>query len=145
MKLLLATDGSEGALRAAAFVGRLARESKELEITVVYVAPPPAPARASGTYGEEYVPDVPLDAMIEHSAEPVWAATLQAMGPVGGRVATQVAIGEPAEEIARLAEWDRYDMIVVGRRGLGPVKELVLGSVSHRLVHQASCPVLVAR
>lgn len=144
MKILLASDGSDGALRAAEFVGRLARDRKDLEITVVYVVPPAA-ARAAGARDETYTPDVPLDAMIEHSAEPVWTSTRRAMGPVDARVATQVAVGDPAEEIARLAEWEGYELVVVGRRGLGSLKELVLGSVSHRLVHAANCPVLVAR
>lgn len=144
MKILLASDGSEGALHAAALVGHLARGCRDACITILYVVPRPE-VRVVIQDSTAYAPDVPLDAMIAHTAQPVWAATRRALGELDGPVASEVAIGDPAEEIARLAEWERYDLIVVGRRGLGVLKELLLGSVSHRLVHRATVPVLVAR
>lgn len=144
VKVLLASDGSENALRAAQFVGRLVRDTKDAEVTIVYVMPPSAIRDGEGHPGP-FTPDVPLDAMIRHAAEPIWTATQEAMGPVDARVDVQFAVGDPADEIVRLADWDHYDLIVVGRRGLGSLKEIVLGSVSHRLVHTAHCPVLVAR
>jgi nucleotide-binding universal stress UspA family protein len=38
-----------------------------------------------------------------------------------------------------------YDLIVMGSRGLGPFKELLLGSVSFKVMHLAKCPVMVVR
>jgi nucleotide-binding universal stress UspA family protein len=40
---------------------------------------------------------------------------------------------------------ENCDLIVVGSRGRGGLKELVLGSVSHSVVHNAACPVIVVR
>jgi nucleotide-binding universal stress UspA family protein len=55
----------------------------------------------------------------------------------------QMEHGEPTREIVRVAEEGGYDLIVAGSRGLGPVGELLLGSVSKALVRQAPCAVLV--
>ncbi len=54
----------------------------------------------------------------------------------------EVAAGRPAEVLARVAQERGAEVIVVGSRGLGPL-QAVLGSVTHRLLHIAPCPVLV--
>jgi nucleotide-binding universal stress UspA family protein len=55
------------------------------------------------------------------------------------------AAGEPDQAIIGEAMERKADLIVVGTRGLGGAKRLVLGSVSTRLVHEAPCSVLVVR
>ncbi len=55
------------------------------------------------------------------------------------------AEGHPAEAIVNLARLRNCDLIVMGSRGLGTFKELLLGSVSDKVVRRASCPVLVVR
>ena len=52
-------------------------------------------------------------------------------------------IGSPAQVILETAQSAHSDLIILGARGLGPVKELVLGSASHRIVLHAPCSVLV--
>jgi nucleotide-binding universal stress UspA family protein len=54
-------------------------------------------------------------------------------------------IGSPAQVILETAQSTHSDLIILGARGLGPVKELVLGSVSHRVVLHAPCSVLVMK
>lgn len=51
------------------------------------------------------------------------------------------AAGQPADVL--LAQGAAADLIVVGRRGLGGFKSLLLGSVSQQVVHHATCPVVV--
>ncbi|MGC4376819.1 universal stress protein [Fictibacillus sp. Mic-4] len=53
--------------------------------------------------------------------------------------------GYAAQEICQYAEENRYDMIVIGNRGLGTFGKFILGSVSHKVVHHASCPVLIVK
>lgn len=52
-------------------------------------------------------------------------------------------LGDPARRIPEVAEKLRAQFIVVGSRGRGPLKAALLGSVSSRLITQASCPVVV--
>lgn len=53
--------------------------------------------------------------------------------------------GEPADVITEAAREVGADLVVVGTRGLGAAKRLVLGSVSSKVVHDAPCDVLVVR
>jgi nucleotide-binding universal stress UspA family protein len=52
--------------------------------------------------------------------------------------------GQTARELLELAEENDADLIVVGDRGVH-VTDLLLGSVAHRIVHGAPCPVLLIR
>ena len=54
-------------------------------------------------------------------------------------------IGNPADVIARIANQQDYDLIVLGSRGISTDKAEKLGSVCHSVIHNASCPVLVMR
>jgi nucleotide-binding universal stress UspA family protein len=58
---------------------------------------------------------------------------------------TEVLEGEVAENIIRYAEENDTDLVMIGNRGLGGLKKLVLGSVSQKVVQKASCPVLVVK
>ncbi|THF79488.1 universal stress protein [Cohnella fermenti] len=53
--------------------------------------------------------------------------------------------GSPALAILDLAEELQNDLIVIGSRGLGPIREFVLGSVSHNVVQHAECPVMIVK
>lgn len=53
--------------------------------------------------------------------------------------------GNPAEEIVNYAEENDIDLIIIGSRGYGAVKGMLLGSVSSRVVQQADCNVLVIK
>jgi nucleotide-binding universal stress UspA family protein len=60
-------------------------------------------------------------------------------------IETDVAVGDPKEEIIRIAEEWEADLIVLGARGLGKIKRLLLGSVSLAVARHARCPVLVVK
>jgi nucleotide-binding universal stress UspA family protein len=53
--------------------------------------------------------------------------------------------GAPAEKIITIAEHNNADLIIMGSRGLGGFASLLLGSVSDRVLHHATCPVLIVR
>ena len=60
-----------------------------------------------------------------------------------GPTTTQLRIGSPADVIVSMAEEQKAELIVMGARGLGPVKERLLGSVSHRILTLAPCATLI--
>lgn len=60
-------------------------------------------------------------------------------------VKERIEAGSPAEVILNIADSSQADIILLGARGLGPVRELILGSVSHRVVLHASCSTLVVK
>ena len=65
--------------------------------------------------------------------------------PEGVNVKAFEELGSPAIIIPEFAEENGYDLIVIGSRGLGVLKGLVLGSVSAYVVNHASCPVVVVK
>jgi nucleotide-binding universal stress UspA family protein len=131
MKILLAYDGfkhSENALAAAADLAG----APGTEITILSVVPPDARASKSGGHV----------GLRPHSHEDVARAHAY-LRERGIESTMQMENGDPASEIARVAEEGGYDLIVAGSRGRSPVGELLLGSVSQSVVRRASCPVLV--
>lgn len=143
-RILLATDGSEGSLHAARMAGELCC-MREAQVIILYVAHIPRSYFFTDEFGNKMTPEVPMDVMIRRTAEPILRRTLSAVGLPEELVITEVQVGEPAEEIVDLARMEKVDMIVMGSRGLSPIKEMLLGSVSNKVLHTAPCPVLIVR
>lgn len=53
--------------------------------------------------------------------------------------------GRPADRIVEIADKEKFDLIVIGSRGVGGVKKFFLGSVSDRVSDEAHCPVLIVK
>jgi nucleotide-binding universal stress UspA family protein len=60
-------------------------------------------------------------------------------------VRTVTRAGDPAKEILSVAKEENADIIVMGRRGLGDLAGLLLGSVSHKVTHLAECACLTVK
>ncbi len=146
MKVLLAVDGSEGARKATEWVRDLARKLAGLEVTLLQVVKPVDfryVAVESGGSGWQRVLDE-LEAGARERARGLVEET-EGSFPAEARTTVMVTVGDPATEIVNTAREIGADLIVVGSRGLGQVKGILLGSVSDRVVHLANCPVLVVR
>lgn len=87
------------------------------------------------------------DALVESRSSRVepYAFVEEAAALVDGRieVSTRKLIGPIADILAEACEEDRIDLLIVGSRDYGPLRRALLGSVSNRLIHIASCPVLL--
>ncbi len=136
-RILIAVDGSEAALKA----GRMAADmalALGAKLTLVHVMPrlllPP------DVYGltlaeVEKEHRAYADALLDKAASELARPNLE--------IGRTVLYGSPAEAIAEEAAASDVGMVVVGSRGHGAVARVFLGSVSDRLVHISSKPVLV--
>lgn len=61
------------------------------------------------------------------------------------KVTTKILVGRPAEKIIETCIDEGFDLIVIGGRGLGRIKEFFLGSVSDRVADAAPCPVVIIK
>jgi nucleotide-binding universal stress UspA family protein len=133
--IVWATDGSEHADRALDYATAIAdREHSHLH--VVHIVELLVGGRVAGQ--RVFLNEDQIDAKIKEQAQQASAehgiqATVH-MTPSG--------TGNIADRIAEIAADSRADLIVVGTRGHSPIGGLVLGSVTQRLLHVASCPVL---
>lgn len=136
-RILLAYDGSAHARRAAAVAQEIAAKFNA-HVKVVYAFNPIS--RLIGNPGLEEAIQRETAQGNQIAGEIV--AQLQAAGI---EAEPDVLEGAPADAILRAAEADKSDLIVIGSRGLGNAAAIFLGSVSHKVIHAATCPVLVVK
>jgi nucleotide-binding universal stress UspA family protein len=63
----------------------------------------------------------------------------------GVDIRRELLFGAPAESIITVAETRQCDLIVMGTRGLGPLRSLLLGSQTQKVISLANCPVLAVK
>ncbi|MFC6707353.1 universal stress protein [Flexivirga alba] len=135
-RVVLAYDGSEPAERDAVFAAETAQKAgASLHIVGAWSDP-------SVTYGLPVVGDAKEIAEDVHKELQAARESVLATHPEL-TVTTEVTRGEAPVEIARIAAG--AGLLVVGSRGRGGFRSLLLGSVSRRLVSTAPCPVAVVR
>lgn len=132
------TDDGLAALHTATSLAR----SLGGPLQVISVARPVAWTDASMAPGYTFTGQEIGEAHADELAQ-MRTRTYRAAADCGGgvEITTLVEEGDPAAVLANLSH--ELDLLVCGTRGHGPVVGLVLGTVSRRLVHEASCPVLV--
>jgi nucleotide-binding universal stress UspA family protein len=140
--VMLATDGSPSATNAARVAASLAQEAgAALHVAHIWQLTQASVGRMADAASWQYTFD--LD---EQVARDTLAGVVADLATVGVPVAEQhLRRGRPADEIPALANAIGADLIVVGSRGLGPVKRLLIGSTAEAVVHSAHRPVLVVR
>jgi nucleotide-binding universal stress UspA family protein len=138
-KILLASDGSKDAELAAKAAMDLSKKTGA-ELHVVHAWRPLPHYAFPSLVPERYQPPY------EEGARKILEAQVGRIEQAGITVSkAHLATGRPADAILDHAERIGAGLIVVGSRGLGPVKRLLVGSVSESIVHHAKCPVLVVR
>ena len=121
--ILLATDGSLHSRRAATVAASIA-VTCGLTLTAVSVAEP-------------HAADADAGAHVEQALAAVRAAGVDASG--------RVLTGRPHEAILRAAGEVGADLIVLGRRGMNPVRRALVGSTSEQVAGRSDCAVLIVR
>jgi nucleotide-binding universal stress UspA family protein len=145
-KILLATDGSEGALKAARAAAEIAGKFGAT-VTVLSVGQIPV-INLFNYYPSMIEPEVLPEniekRIIEH-AQTAIKETSRLLEEAGVPFDTRFELGHPADTICDISASEKYNLIVMGSRGLSGLKGLLVGSVSNRVVHQCHCPIIIVK
>jgi nucleotide-binding universal stress UspA family protein len=140
--ILICADGSEPGIHAVKVAGELAA-SYGSRVTIAHVAPF-VPAAGPGIYAAAVDTEAILDA-----AEDAHRAVRKSAGAVLENLHVPYEfrgrMGHVVGQILEIAEEEKAELIVMGSRGLGGFRSLLLGSVSDGVLHHAHCPVLITR
>jgi nucleotide-binding universal stress UspA family protein len=130
--IVWATDGSQSADRALDVAKSLAQDGGA-SLVVVHVVQHYATKTGLAVYPDEDVVKAKLEETVQQLSKDGFRPRLM----IGDHVGPQ-----PAHEIADIAREVEAGLVVMGTRGHGPIKGLLLGSVVLRLLHVSPCPVV---
>ncbi|MCO4846501.1 MAG: universal stress protein [Yoonia sp.] len=172
-KILLAYDGSNNARRALDLAAELSCKL-EADLSIVHVLMHGRPSKelvrmaeaehivdqAQNTFSPSvaYAPGQMYSLLKDSGTTDQGARIIPAIGDqlaafaksrseeLGAQnVTTSVRSGDYADEILKTAKKQKADMIVIGSRGLGKIREAVLGSVSQKVLHHAAQTVVTVK
>ena len=135
-KILVAIDGSESAKKAFTTSIYLAAISK-CGLDVIHVV--------SCEFGGDSAASLELVEDLKIKANSMLEEYKKNALEKGIQPKFMLEIGDPANMIIEIINSKDYDLVVLGTRGMNVFKELVLGSVSIKVMHHAKCPVMVVR
>lgn len=135
-KILVPLDGSKNSIRGLDNAISIARNCQAI-VTGIYILP---------TYPRNLADAViPYFSHPEKEAKKFLADAKKRAAIKGILFKSKIIWGSPTIEIQELANSKKFDLIVIGARGMGSVKELFLGSVSNAIVHKSKIPVMVVK
>lgn len=139
--ILVAYDGSDHAKKALAQAVNLARLQKSGKLWIAVVC-----NIVASINGFDWVAISTKEA-VEHLEEENKQILAEAESLVPEDVAKEglLEIGDPPSVILRTAKEHKADLIVMGSRGMGQLKGLVIGSVSSYILSRSECPVLIVK
>jgi len=134
-KILVSIDGSKNSFRGLDEAITIARGS-HATITGICIIP---------IYLTQYNRKDPYFKNLEKNSKRYLNSAKKRSAKKGILFKPRVLYGNPTEDIANFAKDRKFDIIVMGSRGMGAVKELFLGSVSHSTLHRSKIPVLIVK
>ncbi|KAH8483060.1 hypothetical protein Peur_064550 [Populus x canadensis] len=123
-------------------------------VILIQAQPPKADHTRKQLFEENGSPLVPLEEFREINYSKQYGLThdpevLDILDTVsktkGAKVVAKVYWGDPREKLIDAVDDLKLDSLVIGSRGLGAIKRVLLGSVSYYVVTNASCPVTVVK
>ncbi|MCZ2259934.1 universal stress protein [Sporosarcina sp. G11-34] len=137
MKIAVAVDGSDNAFRAAKHAILLAQYLPDAQLEIIYVAD------YNKAKDERLLSQSPESLALkrEQKVRPV----LELAQSAGVETKITMLKGNPSQEIIKYVKEHSIDQLVIGSRGLNTFQEMVLGSVSHKVMKHANCPVTIVK
>lgn len=142
--VVVPVDGSENSRRALEHAVSIA-EGNSSELIVVHVANIVSAISnfdqtpISGGYVSEQIAED-----MEETGKEILGEALKEISPAV-TVKSVFEVGSPGPAVLAVAKKNNADLIVMGSRGLGPIKGLFMGSVSSYVTSHSQCPVLVVK
>lgn len=136
-KILLAVDGSEHSLRATDETIKIASLVKDSHIEIVFVA------EFSKAKNEVLHSDGKEGLEVSRRKKLLPATEKLKSNKLSFEV--KILHGEPGPTIVDYTNKGDFKLLVIGSRGLSTFQEMVLGSVSHKVVKRVNCPVLIVK
>lgn len=141
-KILVPVDGSDVSNRAIDTARELVEKGFAQEVTILHVLQP-----------SELIPFNGLNMPVDYPQfyEELNKVAQRVLENAEKRLALkdkyriQLEYGSPAEIICIAVEKEKYDLVVIGNRGLNKFQRVLMGSVSSKVVALAHCPVLVVK
>ncbi len=131
MKVLLTVDGSDHSYEAVRSLKYLSH-AEELHLVHVLDVPGPAyPMMMPETTQELYET---VERNMRDDGTRLLDRIVSLLPSDAGLVTKHLVVGSPADQIVTLADQLKVNLILLGTRGLGPIKERLIGSVSHRVL-----------
>ena len=137
--IVAGVDGSEQSMRATGVAASLARARTAKLVIVTVVRPPEG---WWGIVGSPPTAEALGDSLADAQRD-VLDATMASVDLEGVDYDTREEIGDASAQLIEVCRELDADLLVVGRRGSGLLRRMVVGSVANHLVHEASCPVIV--
>lgn len=136
-RILLASDGSPHAARAAEHAVHLARLNPATKITVLYCID-------GSTSKTDVLQEEGRTALIEKRKTRI-QSTEEVLKEAEVSYEVEIIKGDPGPKIVEYANQNDYEVVVIGSRVLNGFQEMVLGSVSHKVAKRANCPVMIVK
>jgi nucleotide-binding universal stress UspA family protein len=138
MRVLFASDGSDCSDRAAQYlVKSLRRHVNDLQVTLFYVDLPMLD-RVAGALGEARVAEIH-----QENLDDALGAARRRLRRAGLAFDEAYAVGNAPARIAAKAQKGKYDLVLMGSHGRSALKNVLLGSVTARVLSDCTVPVLV--
>lgn len=142
MKLLVAVDGSPASLRAVGLAIRFAKERQSASITLLNVQNQTMfnLADGAGLMAAAWVEEEE-----DRLGEDALRGAVAACEGAGAHFTIRSERGAPAETIDRIAREENIDHIIMGTRGLGSIRGLLVGSIATQVLHLVQVPVTLVK
>jgi nucleotide-binding universal stress UspA family protein len=144
--VLVAVDGSTQATKTVEVAADVAKRYGA-KLVVLHVVAPIFEGRERDELANlahmEHMERTEYEMLQARGKAVVEAAELEARKRGIESVESLVEVGDPAHVIVNVSRMQRADLIVLGRRGLGILKQLLLGSVSHKVIQVSETPCLI--
>ncbi len=135
--ILLAVDGSENSIRATEEAIKIASLAINCKIEVVFVVD---------------FSKAKNEVLHAHGKDELELARRKKLLPIEEKLKVnnlsyeiKILHGEPGPIIVDYANKEKFELVIVGSRGLNSLQEMVLGSVSHKIAKRVQCPVLIVK